>query len=138
MTARVHAYFTEPLTVDINSFLFLLAQQGAKSGAEGQQGGMQQILLCTAMAVGIGLIWYFVFIRPKQQEKQERDDMLDSLEKQDEIVTIGGIRGKITDIEEDQVSVRIDDDNNVTVNCERWAIRDNLTKQDDEDDEDHS
>lgn len=135
MATGWHVYFTESLKVDINSFLFLLAQQGANGGGNGQQGSMEQILLCTAMAIGIGLIWYFVFIRPKQQEKQERDDMLDSLEVHDEVVTIGGIRGRITDIDEDHLSVRIDDDNNVTVNCERWAIRDNLTKQDDDDEE---
>lgn len=118
--------------------LLLLAQEGAKNGGQSPDGFLNQILMCTLLGGGFLLIWYFIFIRPKQKEKEERNDMLESLEKHDKIVTIGGLHGKITGIEEDYISVRIDEDSNTEVKCKRWAIRDNLTKQDDEEDDEEN
>ncbi len=94
--------------------------------------------MCVLLVAGAGLIWYFVFIRPKQKEKEERSEMLEALEKNDEIVTIGGLKGFITNVGEDELSVRIDEDQDVVVNCKRWAIRDNLTKQNDEEEEEEN
>ncbi|MCK8825216.1 preprotein translocase subunit YajC [Fuchsiella alkaliacetigena] len=53
-----------------------------------------------------GVFW-FIFIRPQRKRQKERDEMLDNLQEGDEIVTIGGIKGKIIELEEDSLKIQI-------------------------------
>ncbi len=111
----------------------MLAQQSTNGkGGEGPEG--TPWWMCIIFAVALLVIWYFVFIRPKQKEQEEREEMLEAIEPNDKIVTIGGIRGKVTNIGEDLITVKIDENKNVKVKCKRWSIRDNLTKQEEEED----
>jgi len=116
-------------------WLMLLAQESTK--AKGGGGSNINPWWCALFAVALMVIWYFVFIRPKQKEQQEREEMLDALDKGDDIITIGGIKGRVTNIGDELITVRIDDNKNVKVKCKRWSVRDNLTKQE-EDEEDTS
>jgi len=50
---------------------------------------------------------YFLMIRPQQQQQKKRNEMLNAMKKGDRIVTIGGIHGTITEIDEKTVVVRI-------------------------------
>ena len=52
-------------------------------------------------------IMYFLMIRPQQQQQKKRNEMLNAMKKGDRIVTIGGIHGTITEIDEKTVVVRI-------------------------------
>lgn len=52
-------------------------------------------------------IFYFMLWRPQKKEQQKRQDLLNSLKEGDEIVTIGGIYGKITTISEKRVKVEV-------------------------------
>ena len=59
------------------------------------------------MLVPMGLIFvvfYFMLIRPQQKKERERQDWLKSLKKGDEVVTSGGVIGKISGLQ-DQVVV---------------------------------
>ncbi len=53
----------------------------------------------------IGLIFYFLILRPQQQARKKHEDLLKALKKGDEIVTVGGLIGKVKDIKEDRVTV---------------------------------
>lgn len=53
-----------------------------------------------------GVFW-FIFIRPQRKRQKERDEMLSNLQVGDEIVTIGGIKGKITKLDEDGLRIKI-------------------------------
>jgi preprotein translocase subunit YajC len=75
------------------SFLFsLMAPQG--SGSSGLSILLFQI-------VAIGLVFYFLVIRPQGQARKKHADMLAALKKGDEIMTAGGIIGKVKDIKDD-------------------------------------
>jgi preprotein translocase subunit YajC len=50
---------------------------------------------------------YFLFIRPQQKQKKKRQELLNSLEKGDRVVTIGGIHGKITALDDETVDLEI-------------------------------
>ena len=52
-------------------------------------------------------IFYFMLWRPQKKEQQKRRDLLNSLKVGDDIITIGGIYGKITAISEKRVKVQV-------------------------------
>src|SRR6056297_342713 len=56
-----------------------------------------------------GIFWFFL-IRPQQKQKKEHQNMLDELSIGDKIVTIGGIKGKIIKIRDNNVRVRVSSD----------------------------
>jgi preprotein translocase subunit YajC len=68
----------------------------------------------------IFLIFYFLIIRPQKQKQVEHQKMVQSLKKNDDIVTIGGILGTIVNVKEDSVVVRIAD--NVKLEIQKNAI----------------
>lgn len=55
----------------------------------------------------MGGIFYFMLWKPQKKEQQKRQDLLNSLKEGDEIITIGGICGKITAISEKRVKVEV-------------------------------
>ncbi|MDQ7793921.1 MAG: preprotein translocase subunit YajC [bacterium] len=52
---------------------------------------------------------YFLVWRPQSRQQKQRREMLESLRKGDKVVTIGGIRGVVTGLKEDAVTVRVAD-----------------------------
>lgn len=55
------------------------------------------------------IIFYFLLIRPQQKREKDRKEMLNDLREGDQIVTIGGIYGKILEIKEDIVILEVGD-----------------------------
>lgn len=66
------------------------------------------------------LLFYFMLIRPQSKRAKEHKQMVESLAKGDEIVTNGGILGKIAEVEESFIMVEIA--NGVVVKVQRQAI----------------
>ena len=66
-----------------------------------------------------GIFWFFL-IRPQQKQKKEHQNMLDNLGIGDKIVTIGGIKGKIIKLKENNVRVRVS--SNVDIDFVKSAI----------------
>ncbi|MBC6612362.1 preprotein translocase subunit YajC [Hymenobacter sp. BT507] len=79
-------------------------------------GGMTQFLLLGAMFV----VLYFFMIRPQQKRAKEAKILRDSLTKGANIVTIGGLHGKIVDVAENSVVVEVDKGTRLTF--DRTAI----------------
>ena len=72
------------------------------------QGGDTMALLNSLWPfVLMGGIFYFMLWKPQKKEQQKRQDLLNSLKEGDEIITIGGIYGKITAISENRVTGEI-------------------------------
>ena len=65
-------------------------------------------------------IFYFILIRPQQQKQKKHKAMLESLEKGDKVITIGGFYGIIKEIKKDTITLEIAKD--VFVNTTRNAI----------------
>lgn len=65
-----------------------------------QDGGGGSLLSLLPMIIIIGGIFYFLLIRPQQKQQQKLQEMQTSLKINDEIVTNGGIIGKIKEIKE--------------------------------------
>ena len=71
--------------------------QGAPAG--GDQGFMPLVLISIMMVV-----FYFLLIRPQSKRQKELKAMIDALSKGDEVVTSGGVVGKITDLSEQYIT----------------------------------
>jgi preprotein translocase subunit YajC len=63
----------------------------------------------------IFIIFYFLLIRPQKKSQQEHQKMLTELKKNDEVVTSGGIYGTIVNIQDDIVTLRVDDNTRIKV-----------------------
>jgi len=62
-----------------------------------------------------GIFW-FLFIRPQRKQQKEHQDMVNNLKVGDEVTTIGGLKGKIVEIEEDDLTLELlPNEVNVTV-----------------------
>ena len=71
--------------------------------------------------VGFMAIIYFVLFRPQMKERKRHEEMLSSVKKGDDIVTAGGIIGKIVHAEDTQLTVRTGETTRVTVDRSRIA-----------------
>ncbi|HHY04562.1 MAG TPA: preprotein translocase subunit YajC [Thermoanaerobacterales bacterium] len=71
-------------------------------------------------------IFYFLIIRPQQKRDKERKNMLSELKEGDDVVTIGGIFGRILNIKEDVVTLEVGD--KVKIKVTRSAIGNVLKK----------
>jgi len=66
------------------------------------------------------VVLYFVMIRPQMKRQKEHKTMVDALAKGDEIVTSGGLLGKITKIGESFIGIEIA--NGVEIQVQRSAV----------------
>ena len=68
-----------------------------------------------ALIVIMGIAMYFLMIRPQQKKIKEHNKLLEGLNKGDEIVTSGGILGKIKNVGENFVTVDLGNDVEIKV-----------------------
>ena len=81
----------------------------------GGGGGSSQILSFLPIIL-IFVIFYFLLIRPQQKQKKEHQSLLSNLKEGDNVLTSGGIYGRITGIKDDRITVEISDKVRVKVN----------------------
>lgn len=67
------------------------------------------------------VIFYFLLIRPQQKKEKKIREMRNNLKVGDEIITIGGIHGKIVKIKDEIITIEVGADKN-KFNVSRWAI----------------
>jgi len=72
-------------------------------------GGQSDPFLSFLPLIIIFALFYFLLIRPQTKRKKEHDHMVQTLETGQEIVTGGGVLGKITDVGEQFVTVEVTD-----------------------------
>lgn len=68
-----------------------------------------QMLSSYAPIILMVIIFYFLLYRPQKKEQKRRADMLNSLKKGDKVVTIGGMYGVITALNEKTVTLKVAD-----------------------------
>jgi preprotein translocase subunit YajC len=58
--------------------------------------------------IGIFVVFYFFMIRPQQKRQKEQKKFISEVGKGDQVVTVGGIHGKVLSVEEDKVVLEVD------------------------------
>lgn len=77
--------------------------------------GQPEIISQLMVFGGIFLIFYFLFIRPQNKKIKEHKEMTESLGKGDEVVTNGGVLGKVSKLHESFITIEIADETFVRV-----------------------
>ncbi|MEX2356294.1 MAG: preprotein translocase subunit YajC [Thermaerobacterales bacterium] len=62
------------------------------------------------------VLFYFLLIRPQQVQQRRRQEMLSKLQRGDQVVTIGGIRGTIIVVTDDSVRLKVTEDVELDMN----------------------
>lgn len=101
----------------------ILLQMASGAAADGKNGTATYIIM---MVVLIALM-YFMMIRPQKKRQREEQEMRSSLEIGDEIITIGGIVGRVVTIREEDLIIETGADRN-KMRIQRWAVNTNVTK----------
>ncbi len=83
-------------------------------------GGLKDLL---PIFFALAVFFYLIVLRPQKKERQQRQGMLDSMKKGDRVVSIGGVHGKITDLDEVKKTVTVDVGSKVTLKFSRTAIQ---------------
>ena len=76
--------------------------------------------------IGFLALMYFMTIRPQQKRMKALQEMMDGLEKGDEVVAAGGIIGRIKEIRGPYVSIEVSE--NITFKLQKTAIANTLPK----------
>jgi len=90
---------------------FLISDAMAQAAPAISQPGMEGMLF----PLGILIFFYFLFIRPQSKRNKEQKQMLAALGKGAEVVTTGGILGKVAELDDNFVKLEIADNSFITV-----------------------
>jgi preprotein translocase subunit YajC len=82
----------------------LLMMQAAPAGGSD---GTAQLLMGIAPWLLIFVIFYMLMIRPQQRRVKEHQAAIAAIKKGDEVITGGGVRGKVTKVTDDEAEVEV-------------------------------
>lgn len=112
------------------NFNYLLLDAAATTGEAATPNGGPTSLLMTALPLILMVAaMYFFIIRPQKKKEKAEKAMRDNLQIGDEIVTIGGIYGRVISLKEDTIVIESKSDHS-KMTIARWAMQQNLTVHD--------
>jgi len=91
-------------------------------------GGAASSLISFVPIVLIFLIMYFLMIRPQQKKLKDHRAMVEALRRGDQVITSGGLIGKVTKVDEQKSEVEVEIAPNVRVRVVRSTISQVLSK----------
>ena len=107
----------------MNSFATILAQPTQPTTQGKVDPGPWGILSSPMFPVILGIMVLWIFMtKSKKGEERKRKDMLSHLKKGDEIQTIGGEFGRVMEIRDDRILVKVDESSNTKIWYARSAI----------------
>ena len=98
----------------------------AYAQAAGPSGAFDFISLLPLVLIFV--VFYFLLIRPQQKKMRDHRSMVDAIKKGDQVVTAGGIFGRIAKVEAGESTVMVEIAPNVQVKVARHTISDVVTK----------
>lgn len=93
------------------------AEAAAGSGSAGTAFMLQMLGLFFII-----FVFYLLFIRPQKRKEEERRQMINRLAKNDNVITIGGLKGKVVGLGEHEITLEIDSKSNTRVRVLRSAV----------------
>ncbi|MFP1883833.1 preprotein translocase subunit YajC [Lonsdalea quercina] len=92
--------------------LFISDAVAATAGAPAQ-GNTYTLFIMLAV---FGLIFYFMILRPQQKRAKEHKKLMDSISKGDEVLTNGGLVGRVTKVSENgYIAIELNENNEVVI-----------------------
>jgi preprotein translocase subunit YajC len=105
-----------------------IAEAGAETAGAVATSAAQQPdpLASLILPIGLVVLFYFFLIRPQSKRQKEHRKMVNELQKGEEVVTSGGILGKITSVNENFVSLEIA--KGMTITIQKHAVQSIMPK----------
>ena len=101
---------------------FFISDAVAAAAPSIQQPGMEGMLF----PLGILVFFYFLFLRPQAKRAKEKKEMLATMVKGVEVVTSGGILGKVVDMDDNFLKIEICD--NTYIQVQRQSVESVMPK----------
>jgi preprotein translocase subunit YajC len=101
---------------------FFISDAMAAAAPAAQEPGMEGLIFPVAILV----FFYFLFLRPQAQRAKEKKQMLATLNKGIEVVTAGGILGKVAELDDNFVKLEVGD--NIFIQVQRQSIESMMPK----------
>ncbi len=98
---------------------FFISDAMADAGAAAAQSA--DPLASLILPIGLVVLFYFFLIRPQSKRQKEHKKMVSELQKGEEILTSGGILGKVTNINDDFITLEIAKD--VSLKIQKSAVQ---------------
>ena len=89
---------------------------------EAATGGLNGMIIPIIYIAIIGLVFYFVILRPQKKEQKKMDAMVSALEIGDSVLTTSGFYGVIIDVMDEVVIVEFGSNNNCRIPMKKTAI----------------
>ena len=107
------------------SFLTLASDTTSSTASS----GTSILVMVGWIAIMLGAM-YLLMIRPQRKKQKEEKQMRENLQVGDEVVTIGGIYGRVISLKEESMVIESKSDHS-KLTISRWALQQNLTVHDD-------
>ncbi|TCV94363.1 preprotein translocase subunit YajC [Biostraticola tofi] len=92
---------------------FFISDAAAAAGSSAQGSNPYSLVI---MLVVFGLIFYFMILRPQQKRSKEHKKLMDSIGKGDEVLTTGGLVGRVTKVADTgYIAIALNDTNEVII-----------------------
>jgi preprotein translocase subunit YajC len=113
------------------SFLALAGQAagGGAAGGAGAPAGAGDATPMILMFVALGLLFCFIIWRPQKREQQRAEQMRSAVKKGDRVVTIGGIHGTVTAVDQSNNIITVQVDRNTKIDFSKQAIATVIPKE---------
>jgi len=82
---------------------------------------MPQQFASLILPLGVFVVFYFLLIRPQQKKDKKIKEMRNNLKSGDEVITIGGIHGKVIKIKDDVLTIEVGADK-AKLTMAKWSI----------------
>lgn len=101
--------------------------------ANGAGGGLLENLGIMPLIVMIGVLFYFMILRPETQRRGDQEKMHKELKKNDRVLTIGGIYGTIVNATagSEDITIKVDESTNTKLRVTRSAVQKILNQKED-------
>jgi preprotein translocase subunit YajC len=101
---------------------FFISDAMAAAAPAAQAPGIEGMLF----PLGILLFFYFMFLRPQSKRAKEKKEMLAKMQKGAEVVTSGGILGKVIDLDDNFVKIEVSE--NTFIQVQRQSVESIMPK----------
>jgi len=102
------------------------SNQPVQTAKKRQAVGSYQWIFLVLMVV----VMYFLLFRGPKKKQKEHKNMVNSLQKNDRVSTIGGIIGTVIDVKDDEITLKVDESNNTKIKVTPGALGAKLSKID--------
>lgn len=91
-------------------------------------GGAGDLFIFLLPLIGAVIVFQYMMWRSQKRDRQQHEEMINTLQRNDRVQTVGGLLGTVVEVRDQEVVVKIDETNNVRARFTRDAIKTVLNK----------